>query len=160
VTELYRASLYTDSPEGEIRFILFSQKVDFEVYRSSESGGTLALISRLSLPLSLWEQFYQAVCCLGTFMKPLPAPAHQSRSCCSYTCPPSPESVVLEHDREHIYLSLQERRGSTFLHLRSAPAVGTENSGLSHTICIGPTLWSTFLTTIDNLAQVIADSNF
>ncbi len=115
--EIYRTSLYTDVPQEELRLILSSHTVHFEVYRAAESGDMPLLVSRLSLPLSLWDRFYEAVCCLGTFMKPLPAPAYQARSCCSYTCALTPETVVLEHDRENIHLSLQDRRGSTFLEI-------------------------------------------
>jgi hypothetical protein len=154
--EFYRTSLYTDVPQEELRLTLASQTVHFEVYRAAESGDKPILLSRLSLPLSLWDQFYEAVCCLGTFMKPLPAPAYQTRSCCSYTCALTPETVVLEHNRKNIHLSLQDRRGSTFLEIKSLPSAAAVNSGETHTIRIGPTLWSAFMTTLEKLAHVIA----
>ena len=153
--EIYRTSLYTDFPREELRLILFSQKLCFEVYRQGNIGAAAALVSRLSLPLSLWHRFYETVCCLGNFMKPLPAPAYQARSCCSYTCSLTPEPVVLEQDHEKIRLSLLDRRGSTFLEITSVPPAQTANSVEADTIRIGPTLWSAFLTTMQRLAQII-----
>ena len=154
--EIYRISLYTDNSPEELRLILFPQKVHFEVFRIADYGDAELLISRLSLPLSLWDRFYEAVCCLGTFMKPLPAPAYQARSCCSYTCSLSPEPVVLEQDHEKIHLSLLDRRGSTFLEITSVPPAQAVNSGEAVTIRIGPTLWSAFIQTLEKLAQVVA----
>lgn len=155
---IYHTSLHTDHLRGELRFILTCANLILERYRSEENDGMAVPICRLNLPLSLWPQFHEAVCCLGTFMKPLPAPAYQTRSCCSYTCPSTPETIVLELDhQERLHLSIQDRRGSTFLEIKSVHSFAAKNSGKVQTICIGPTLWSAFLTTLQTLAQIIAD---
>ena len=121
-----------------------------------ENPGGAAPIHRLTLPLSLWPRFYEAVCCLGAFMKPLPAPAYQARSCCSYTCALTPEPLVLELDhQERLQLSLQDRRGSTFLEIKSGPSLAG-NAAEVHTIRIGPTIWSAFLAILEKFAQIIA----
>ena len=153
---IYRTSLHTDRQE-ELRFILTRSNLIVEKCRSRENLGVAAPSHRLTLALSHWPRFYEAVCCLGAFMKPLPAPAYQSRSCCSYTCAQTPEPLVLELDhQEQIHLSLQDRQGSTFLEIKSGPSLAG-NADEVHTIRIGPTVWSAFLTTLETLAQIIVE---
>ncbi len=154
---IYHTRLKTDHLREELRFILTRANLILERYRSQENAGAAALICRLSLPLSLWSQFHEAVCCLGTFMKPLPAPAYQPRSCCSYTCAPTPDPIVLELDhQERLHLALQDRRGSTFLEIKSVHSLAAETDE-AQTIRIGPTLWSAFLTTLETLAPIMAE---
>jgi hypothetical protein len=155
--EIYRTSLKTDYPQEELQLILAPPELRLEVWRGQSGDDAAIPVSRLSLPLTLWPRFYEAVCCLGAFMKPLPAPAYQTRACCSYTCSLLPETVVLETDRgEQMHLSLEDRRGSTYLEIKSVKPAAVENSGEARTIRIGPTRWSAFLTTLQNLAKIIA----
>jgi hypothetical protein len=155
--EIYRTTIHTGRQE-ELRFILSRANLVVESCRSPENPGGPAPLHRLRLPLPLWPRFHEAVCCLGAFMKPLPAPAYQTRSCCSYTCALPPEPLVLELDhRIQLHLSLQDRRGSTFLEITSVHSLAAGNAAAVHTIRIGPTLWSAFLATMENLAQIIAD---
>jgi hypothetical protein len=153
----YHTSLKTDYPQEELQLILAPPELRLEIWRAEGGDDAAVPVSRLSLPLALWPRFYEAVCCLGAFMKPLPAPAYQTRACCSYTCSLPPETVVLETDRgEQMHLSLEDRRGSTFLEIKSVKPAAVENSGEARTIRIGPTCWSAFLTTLQGLAQVMA----
>jgi hypothetical protein len=144
--------------QQELRFILSRANLVVESCRSPENRSGPTPLHRLRLPLPLWPRFHKAVCCLGAFMKPLPAPAYQARSCCSYTCALPPEPLVLElAHREQLHLSLQDRRGSTFLEITSGPSPRAEKAEEFYTIRIGPTHWSAFLATIEKLAQIIAD---
>ena len=96
---------------------------------------------------------------LGALMKPLPAPVYQARSCCSYVCPQSPETVVLiKNPLEQLHLSLQDRRGSTFLEIKAVkPFSARINPGAEPTILIGPTRWSAFLFVVQKLDQIISN---
>jgi hypothetical protein len=155
--EIVQISLPTDHSQEELRLILVPPNLHLEVVRARGDGGVAAPVCRLTLPLALWPQFYEAVCCLGAFMKPLPAPAYQTRSCCSYTCSLTPATVALgEADREQLHLSLQDRRGSTFLEIKAVAPLAAGNSGEAQTLRIGPTLWSAFLAALDRLNQIIA----
>jgi hypothetical protein len=161
--ELCRTSLRIDQPPAELRFILIaaddSRWLKLEVHPLGGSPQAEAPVRRLTIPLSLWPRFYQAVCCLGAFMKPLPAPAYQATACCTYTCPPAPDPVVLgQGSREQLHLTLQDRRGSTFLEIKAGQdAVAETNSVEAQTIRIGPTLWSAFLAAVQRLNDIIAD---
>jgi hypothetical protein len=159
--ELFRTSLITDGSKEELRIILAgageSQWLHLEGYQEEDDGQADVPIKRLTLPLSLWPRFFEAICCLSAFMKPLPVPAYQPRSCCSYICPQIPETVVLREDYcEEIHLSLQDRRGSTFLEIKSFRPSG-ENSGEAQVIRLGPTIWSAFLAALDRLNQIVGD---
>jgi hypothetical protein len=91
-------------------------------------------------------------------MKPLPAPAYQATSCCSCLCPPTPEPVVLTlNPQAHLYLCLEDRRGSTVLEIRAAQPSSAEDPGESKTIRIGPTIWSAFWAAVQKLDQIMAD---
>ena len=73
------------------------------------------------------------------------------------SAPRSPETVVLtKNPLEQLHLSLQDRRGSTFLEIKTVEPPAAGNSGEAHTIRIGPTLWSAFLSAVQRLDQVIA----
>lgn len=160
--ELFRTSLVTDSNKEELRLILVaaddSRWLGLEVYQTEGGVKSDVPISRMTLPLSLWPRFFEAICCLGTFMKPLPAPAYQPRSCCSYTCAQTPEPVVLVKDpQEQVHLSLQDRRGSTFLEIKIIIPTVTKNLGEAQTIRLGPTIWSAFVAAVERLNQFIAE---
>ena len=163
--EIFRTSLPTDHPQEELRLTLFSASEDQvgELWRFlTWQGQSISLTPparQVTLPLVLWPRFHAAVCCLGAFMKPLPAPAYQARSCCSYVCPPTPETVVLGEDpQEQIHLSLQDRRGSTFLEIKAVePFSAGINPGAEPTILIGPTRWSAFLFALQRLDQIISN---
>jgi hypothetical protein len=162
VREIFRTSLPTDHPQEELRFILFfagdSKWLNLEVYQGQDKDQAGAQVRLVTLPLSLWPPFHAAVCCLGAFMKPLPAPAYQARSCCSYLCPQTPEPVVLEQaDQIQIHLSFQDRRGSTFLEIKAVKPPAAKNSGETQTIRIGPTFWSGFLNVVRRIDQIITD---
>jgi hypothetical protein len=168
--EIFHTSLPTDRPDEELRLALVSspkgQLVHLEVFNRESTSPSEAAILRspvssprsITLPLALWPRFYEAACCLGGFMNPLPAPAYQTRACCSYTCPATPETVVLgEPGQEQLRLSLQDRRGSTFLEIKAVRSDSVEtDSGEAVTIRIGPTLWSAFLGALDKLNQIMA----
>jgi hypothetical protein len=161
MTELFRTILVTDSTEAELRLILVaagdSRWLNLEEYQKEGSVTSDVPTSRVTLPLALWPRFFAAICCLGAFMKPLPAPAYQPRSCCSYTCAQTPEPVVLVKDsQEQIHLSLQDRRGSTFLEIKTIMPAVAKNSGEAQTIHLGPTIWSAFAVAVDRLNQFIA----
>ena len=159
MNEIYRTSLQTDRRREELRFILTRTNLLVERQGAEDDAAVAVLIFRLSLPLALWPRFHEAVCCLGAFMIPLPAPAYQARSCCSYTCSLPPGPVILELGRqEQLHLSLQDRRGSTFLEIKAVNCAAAVNSDKTQTICIGPTLWSAFLTTMQTLAHLMDDS--
>jgi hypothetical protein len=157
--EIYRTILPTDSPRKDLQLILAPPSLSLEVFRSQDGVEAAAPVCRLTLPLTLWPRFYEAVCCLGAFMKPLPAPAYQTMSCCSYTCPATPETMVLgEAGQEQFHLSLQDRRGSTFLKIRALEASPAEiSSAEARTLRIGPTLWSAFLAIVQILDRIIVD---
>ena len=162
--EIFRTSLLTDHPPEKLHLIISAigdqRRLTLEVADSRGSNQSEAPARQLTLPLSLWPRFYEAICCLGSFMKPLPAPAYQATSCCSCLCPPSPEPVVLEEaDQQQIHLSLQDRRGSTFLEIKAvSPA---ENpSGEAAPILISPTRWSAFLAAAQRLDQVTTELGF
>jgi hypothetical protein len=175
MSEIFRTSLPMDRPREELRLTLFSsqeaQWVSLEVFspgnislpddlgpqvpvpRSSVSGPR-----SITLPLFLWPRFHEALCCLGTFMKPLPAPAYQATSCCTCLCPPTPEPVVLiKNPQEQLHLSLQDRRGSTFLEIKTVKPATSGDSGEAGTILIGPTLWSAFFAVLQELHQIISE---
>jgi hypothetical protein len=162
--EIFRTSLLTDHPPEKLHLIISTigdqRWITLEVSDSRGSNQSEAPARRLTLPLSLWPRFYEAVNCLGAFMKPLPSPAYQATSCCSCLCPPSPEPVVLEQaDQKQIHLSLQDRRGSTFLEIKTvSPA---ENpSGEAAPILVSPTRWSAFLSAVQRLDQITTDLGF
>ena len=161
--EIFRTSLLTDYPPEKLHLILSSIGdqwwITLEGSDSRVNNQSNAPARRLTLPLSLWPRFHEAVFCQGAWMKPLPAPAYQATSCCSYLCSPSPETVVLEQaDQRQIHLSLQDRRGSTFLEIKAIQHSPTENpSGEAAPILISPTLWSAFLAAVQRLDQIIAD---
>jgi hypothetical protein len=158
VNEIYRTSLHTERRREEFRFILTRTNLLMERRRVEDDAAAAVLIFRLSLPLALWPQFHETVYCLGSFMIPLPAPAYLAKSCCSYSCSLPPGPVTLELGRqEQLNLSLQNCRGSTFLEIKAVNSAAAVNSNKTQAICIGPTLWSAFLTTIQTLAQLIAD---
>jgi hypothetical protein len=173
--EIFRTSLPMDRPHEELRLTLFSsqeaQWVSLEVFSLGSSSlpddqGPQVPVPRssvsgprsITLPLSLWPRFHAAVCCLGAFMKPLPAPAYQATSCCNCLCPPTPEPVVLiKNPQEQLHLTLQNRRGSTFLEIKALKPFTSGDSGENGTIRLGPTLWSGFFAAIHKLHRIIAD---
>ena len=161
--EIFRTSLHPDHLQEELRLSLVaagnSRWVHLEVYPGEEGSHANLPVRRVTLPLSLWPRFHEAVCCLGAFMKPLPAPAYQATACCSYLCPQTPGPVLLDRDPQtQIQLSLQDRRGSTFLEIKALqhPPAGP-NSNDAQAIRIGPTRWSAFLAAVHKLDQAIAE---
>jgi hypothetical protein len=161
--EIFQTSLRTDHPQEELRLILVYAEewvqMDLEMHNLENRAPVGTLVRRLTLPLSLWPRFQEAVCCLGAWMKPLPAPAYQATACCSYTCPPTPEPVVLiKTTQELIHLCLQDRRGSTFLEIKAIqPSTAEPQAVDAQTICIGPTLWTAFLSALQLVDKIISD---
>lgn len=138
----------------ELRFFLAPANLHLEVWRPQHPGEAAALTGRLTLPLTLWPRFREAVGCLGAFMKPLPAPAYQSMPCCPHTCPAAPGTVVLgQTGREQLLLSLEDRRGSTFLEIRGTNTAAAAPEPLA--IRLGPTHWSAFLSVLERLQQIM-----
>lgn len=77
--ETHSMQMQTDQSSDFLRFILTRDRVILEKRRIEENVKEDTVLSRLSLPLALWPQFHKAVCYLGAFMNPLPAPAYQAR---------------------------------------------------------------------------------
>jgi hypothetical protein len=68
--------------------------------------------------------------------------------------------VVLEQaGQQQIHLSLQDRRGSTFLEIKTvSPAENSSGEGAP--ILISPTRWSAFLAAVQRLDQITNDLGF
>jgi hypothetical protein len=79
--------------------------------------------------------------------------------CSSLSCPATPETVVMgEAGRAQLHLSLQDRRGPTFLEIKAREVSTAENSSIeARTIRIGPTFWSAFLAAVQRLHLIIAN---
>ena len=67
--EIFRTSLLTDHPPEKLHLIISTigdqRWITLEVSDSRGSNQSEAPARRLTLPLSLWPRFYEAVNCLG-----------------------------------------------------------------------------------------------